>query len=43
MLTYTRSVWLDAPLEPIFRYCTSRHGFARQFPFDVQWLSEKEY
>jgi|GEM_PF-5537549 putative cell division inhibitor SULA len=41
MLTYTRSVWLDAPLEPIFRYCTSRHGFARQFPFDVQWLSEK--
>ena len=43
MLTYTRSVWLDAPLEPIFRYCTSRQGFARQFPFDVQWLSEKEY
>ena len=43
MLTYTRSVRLDAPLEPIFRYCTSRHGFACQFPFDVQWLSEKEY
>ena len=43
MLTYTRSVQLDAPLEPIFRYCTSRHGFSRQFPFDVQWLSEKEY
>ncbi|WP_016686990.1 CDP-paratose synthetase [Neisseria sicca] len=43
MLTDTRSVWLDAPLEPIFRYCTSRHGFTRQFPFDVQWLSEKEY
>jgi putative cell division inhibitor SULA len=43
MLTYTRSVWLDAPLEAIFRYCTSRHGFTRQFPFDVQWLSEKEY
>ncbi len=43
MLTYTRSVRLDASLEPIFRYCTSRHGFSRQFPFDVQWLSEKEY
>ena len=43
MQTFTRSVWLEAPLEPIFRYCTSRHGFARQFPFHVQWLSEKEY
>ena len=43
MQTFTRSVWLEAPLEPIFRYCTSRHGFARQFPFHVKWLSEKEY
>ena len=43
MLTYTRSVWLDSQLEPVFRYCTSRHGFACQFPFDVQWLSGKEY
>ena len=42
MMIYTRQALLSVPPAQVFRYCTSRRGFCRQFPFEVRWLSGPE-
>ena len=42
MMIYTRQALLSAPPAQVFRCCASRHGFCRQFPFQVRWLSGPE-
>lgn len=42
MMIYTRQALLSASPAQVFRCCTSRRGFCRQFPFEVRWLSGPE-
>jgi ligand-binding SRPBCC domain-containing protein len=39
MARYSRTVFVPAPLEEVFSYCTSVEGFRQQFPFAVKWLA----
>ena len=41
-MRYTRRSLIKAPLEQVFRHCTSRAGFCQHFPFRVDWRSGPE-
>jgi ligand-binding SRPBCC domain-containing protein len=40
MIVVRRSVIVNAPVEKVYEFCASPHGFEMQFPFKVRWIKK---
>ena len=43
-MNYTKTIEINAPVEQVFKFCTSPNGFENHFPHSIHWINtEKEW
>ena len=41
-MKYKKTIKIDAPIDKVFNFCASPHGFEKHFPHRVRWVNKHE-
>ncbi|MDJ0796952.1 MAG: hypothetical protein QNJ51_08965 [Calothrix sp. MO_167.B12] len=41
-MKYKKTIKIDAPVDQVFNFCASPHGFEKHFPHPVRWINKHD-